>query len=100
MAIVSFFDQFPEWNGQSVEIRGSDSYVSIRDLNKALGKRFADWRKTKFSKELLDELSNIYRVPIEGGGEFSTPLRKPLIDHVVEGNAGIYVHPAVALSTA
>lgn len=100
MSIVGFFDQFPEYNGQQIQIRGADSYVSVKDLNKALGKRFADWRKTKFAKELLDELSLIYRIPIEGGGGSSTPSRETLIDHVIEGNAGIYVHPAVALSYA
>jgi hypothetical protein len=99
MTILAFFDQFPSYNGQTVEIRGADGYVSVRDLNKALGKRFADWSRSKFARELLDELSQIYRMPIEAKGVEN--LRPPccgLVDRVVEGNQGIYVHPAVALS--
>jgi len=97
MAILGFFDQFPEYNGQSIEIRGEDSYVSVRDLNKALGKRFTDWRKTRFAKDLLDELSHIYRVAIDWE-DSPTPSQKPLIDYVRGGAVGVYVHPAVALS--
>lgn len=36
-AMVSFFDQFPEYNGQSIEIRGKDGYASVRDISKAIG---------------------------------------------------------------
>lgn len=98
MAIVSFFDQFPSFEGKSVEIRGSDGYVSVKDLNKVLGKRFTDWRKTKFAKELLDELSKIYRCPIDWGDPPSR--QKPLVDYdrAKGGNEGAYAHPAVALS--
>lgn len=101
MSIVSFFDQFPAYNGQSVHIRGEDSYVSVKDLNKILGKRFTDWRKTKFAKELLDELSQIYRVAIDWG-DSPTHYQKPLVDYnrAAGGNEGVYVHPAVALSYA
>lgn len=95
--IVSFFDQFPSYGDQTVEIRGKDSYVSIKDLNTILGKRFTDWRKTKFAQELLDELGQIYRLPIDWE-DSPTPNQTPLIDYRRGGNQGVYVHPAVALS--
>lgn len=98
--IVSFFDQFPEYEGRSVEIRGSDGYVSVTDLNGILGKRFTDWRKTAYSKDLLDELSKIYRIPIDLG-ESSQINSKALVHREFrggrEGNK-IYVHPAVAIA--
>jgi hypothetical protein len=97
MAIVSFFDQFPSFEGKTVEIRGFDSYVSIKDLNRILNKRFTDWRKTAFAQELLDELRAIYRMPIDWEGSPSQS-RKPLIDYIRGGQRGIYVHPAVAIS--
>ena len=56
-AMVSFFDQFPEYNGQSIEIRGKDGYVSVRDISKAIGKRFNNWTRTQFAKDVLEELS-------------------------------------------
>ena len=52
--MVSFFDNFPEYNGQKIEIRGKDGYVSVRDISKAIGKRFNDLTRTKFAKEVLD----------------------------------------------
>ena len=96
MSIVSFFDQFPEYNGKTIEIRGSDSYMNISDLNAALGKRFTDWRKTKFSKELLDELSLIYRLPIDWE-DSPMPTSKTLIERDPSTNK-VYAHPAVGLS--
>ncbi|MEM9449789.1 MAG: KilA-N domain-containing protein [Cyanobacteria bacterium P01_E01_bin.6] len=96
-AIISFFDQFPEWNGYRFEFRGTDGYANITHLNKALGKRFTDWRKTNFAKELLDELSKIYRAPIDWENSPSQS-QKPLIDYVRGGDAPMFVHPAVALS--
>ena len=62
--MVSFFDNFPEYNGQKIEIRGKDGYVSVRDISKAIGKRFNDWTRTKFAKEVLDELSLQTKLPI------------------------------------
>lgn len=96
-ALVSYFDQFPEWGGFQFELRGSDGYVNVSQLNKALGKRFTDWRKTKFAKDLLDELSQIYRVPIDWEDPPSQSP-KPLVDYARGGSASMYVHPAVALS--
>ena len=98
--IVSYFDQFPEWNGIQFEFRGSDGYVNVTSLNKALGKRFSNWRRTKFAQELLDELSIIYNLPIDWEGDCSdlSSRSKPLIDYI-RGNEGImHIHPAVALS--
>jgi len=96
MSIVSFFDQFPEYNGRAIEIRGADGYISISDLNAALGKRFADWRRTKFAKELLDELSLIYRMPT--GVENRQPLRQKALIERDAATSKVYAHPAVGLS--
>ena len=49
MPIVSFFDQFPEYNGQRISIRGTDGYFSATDMSRVLKKRLTDWRKTKFA---------------------------------------------------
>lgn len=95
--IVSYFDQFPEWNGTQFEFRGADGYVGINSLNTALNKRFTDWRKTNFAKELLDELSIGYGIPIDWENSPSQS-QKPLIDYVRGGTNKMYVHPAVALS--
>lgn len=95
--IVSYFDQFPEWNGIRFEFRGEDGYVNVTTLNQALNKRFTDWRKTKFAQELLDELSQGYSMPIDWE---DSPSRseKPLVDYVRGDEQKMYVHPAVALS--
>lgn len=98
--IVSYFDQFPEWNGIQFEFRGSDGYVNITSLNKALGKRFSDWRRNNFAQELLDELSLIYNIPIDWVTDSADPRSRltPLVDYI-RGNEGVmHVHPAVALS--
>jgi hypothetical protein len=98
--IVSYFDQFPEWNGVRFEFRGDDGYVNVSTLNTALNKRFTDWRKTKFAQELLDELSTGYDIPI-ALGEFSQGNGKALIYRLPGGGREgwrTYVHPAVALS--
>jgi len=47
-AIVSFFDQFPTYEGHQVEIRGKDGYFCATDMSDILEKRFTDWRKTQF----------------------------------------------------
>ena len=94
--IVSYFDQFPEWNGFQFEFRGEDGYANVTSLNKVLGRRFRNWSRTKFAKELLDELSTGYGIPVHSSDVSGD--KKPLIDHVQGSQENMYVHPAVALS--
>jgi hypothetical protein len=103
--IVSFFDQFPEYNGKKIEIRGTDGYVSVSDISAAIGKRFRNWTRTQFAKDVLEELSIRTRQPIAledgvpgGRSKVSGVPQKPLID----GPSGerIFVHPSVAFGYA
>ena len=74
MSIVSFFDQFPEYNGVKFHFRGSDGYCNVAALNAAMGgKRFNNWRRSKFAQRVIQELSNQTGIPVdwesqEGGG--------------------------------
>lgn len=95
--IVSYFDQFPEWNGIRFEFRGDDGYANVTTLNAALNRRFTDWRRTKFAQELLDELSIGYGIPIDWE-DSPSQTQKPLVDYSRGGSQAMYVHPAVALS--
>ena len=106
-AMVSFFDQFPEYNGQSIEIRGKDGYVSVRDISKAINKRFNNWTRTQFAKDVLEELSVLTGLPIanpeakttEKSDYSKTSSRsKALIDYVRGDESGIFVHPSVAFA--
>jgi len=40
--MVSFFDQFPEFNGRKIEIRGTDGYFSATDMSQVVGRRLTD----------------------------------------------------------
>jgi hypothetical protein len=103
--IVSFFDQFPEYNGKKIEIRGTDGYVSITDISVAIGKRFRDWTRTQFARDVLEELSARTRQPVMLDESASRPRAlvrgvgaKPLIDAPSGGR--IYAHPSVAFGYA
>lgn len=103
--MISWFDQFPEYNGQKIEIRGKDGYVSVRDISKAIGKRFNDWTRTKFAKEVLDELSLQTRLPIahennekSDYADLRSRSQVPLIDYVRGDKGSIFVHPSVAFA--
>lgn len=106
--MVSFFDQFPEYNDHKIEIRGKDGYVSIKNISAAINKRFSDWTRTRFAQEVLDELSLQTGLPIEretfaekGTHPHSAKMRSeqtPLIDRVQGSREGIMVHPAVAFA--
>lgn len=106
-AMVSFFDQFPEYNGQSIEIRGKDGYVSVRDISKAIGKRFNNWTRTQFAKDVLEELSLLTGLPVansdtelatkSGYSEVSS-RPKALIDYIRGDKGSIFVHPSVAFA--
>ena len=63
--MVSWFDQFPEHNGQRVKIRQRDGYFSASDMSAILGKRLTDWKKTDFAKRLLAQLSKKSGMPLE-----------------------------------
>ena len=62
--ILSYLDQFPEFNGRKIEIRGKDGYFCATDMSEVLGKRFTDWRKTDFAKVLLARLAEQLRLPL------------------------------------
>ena len=81
MGILSFFDQFPEYNGVQFHFRGSDGYCKVSCLNQAMGgKRFTDWMKTKFAKTVVGELSRQTGIPIktEGVGEMGEKKCAPM----------------------
>lgn len=103
--MVSYFDQFPEYNGQNIEIRGKDKYVSVRDISKAIGKRFNDWTRTKFAKDVLDELSLQTGLPVARENNEKSDYaylrsrsQTPLIDYIRGDQGSIFVHPSVAFA--
>lgn len=102
--MISWFDQFPSFDGNTVEIRGKDGYFSATDMNRILGKRVAEWKKTSFAKRLLARLSEKSGMPIEQrlqsrGGGSSTPATA-LIQYDTDGDQKTWLHPYVAMSYA
>ena len=93
-AMVSFFDQLPEYNGKKIQIRGIDGYFNATDMSKAMDKRFRNWTRTKFAQELLEAISQQSRMPVGEGLEGQT--QAPLIDYVQDGQGGVFIHPLVA----
>jgi hypothetical protein len=98
-AMVSFFDNFPEYNGRKIEIRGKDGYVSVRDISAAIGKRFNDWTRTQFAKDVLDELSLQTGIPTRYA-KVRRDAQTPLVDENPGSHQGIFVHPSVAFAYA
>jgi KilA-N domain len=98
-AMVSFFDNFPEYEGRKIEIRGKDGYFCATDMSEVLEKRFTDWRKTDFSKRLLGRLSDRLGIPITWE-DSPSKAQTPLIDYVSGRGQKIWVHPALAMSYA
>jgi hypothetical protein len=103
--MLSYFDNFPEFNGQKIEIRGKDGYFSATDMSSILQKRLADWRRTDFAKRLLNRLSQKTGMPIEQrlstrGGEFSTTKATALVQYDIDGDQRSWLHPYVAMSYA
>lgn len=102
---VSFFDQFPEFEGQKVEIRGIDGYFSAADMGRAMsafdGKshRFNDWTRTAFAKRLLKRISDRAGIPIDYA-DLRSQTQTPLIDYIRGGTTGVWIHPYVAISYA
>ena len=92
-AMVSFFDQIPEWNGVKFRFRGSDGYCEVSSLNKAMkGKRFDNWARSNFAKTVIEEISSLTGIPIRSEGG-SSDLRTPLIDYDRSTGGGIWIHP-------
>jgi hypothetical protein len=101
--IVSFFDQFPEYNGHRIEIRGKDGYFCASDMSLILEKTFTDWRRTKFATRLINRLSERLNIPIDRqnlGTHKLVPNLIPLIDYVPGRGQKVWVHPALAMSYA
>jgi hypothetical protein len=103
-AMVSFFDQFPEFDGRVIEIRKKDGYFSASDMSVVLKKRLTDWRKTDFAKRLLARLSEKSGMPIEQRfngtlGEKSQSA-SALIQYDLKGDQKVWLHPYVAMSYA
>jgi len=109
-SIVSYLDQFPEFEGVVVEIRGTDGYfdaTSMRNAMKAFDgktRRFNDWTRTNFAKRLLQRLSDRSEMPVSYGESLGTqilaPNQKPLIDYVRGRGSRVWLHPYVAMSYA
>ena len=103
-AMVSFFDQFPEFDWRVIEIRKKDGYFSASDMSVVLKKRLTDWRKTDFAKRLLARLSEKSGMPIEQRfngtlGEKSQSA-SALIQYDLKGDQKVWLHPYVAMSYA
>ncbi|MGL5065727.1 MAG: KilA-N domain-containing protein [Microcoleus sp.] len=102
--MLSYFDNFPEFNGKKIEIRGKDGYFCATDMSAILNKRLADWRKTEFSKRLLARLSVRSGMAVEQrlstrGGE-SSQGATALIQYDIDGDQKTWLHPYVAMSYA
>jgi len=107
MGIVSFFDQFPEYNGVKFHFRGSDGYCKVSCLNEAMGgKRFADWYRGKFAKSVISEISRQTGIPertLRKGRRFSTlpgTWTVGLIDEIPGRNGGVWIHPYLVTAYA
>ena len=104
-SIVSFFDHLPEYNGHEIAIRGKDGYFDATAMSKAMPtkgnkpRRFNDWTKTQFTKDLLAEISKLSGIPIDYEN-CRSQSQTPLIDYVRGGQEGIWVHLYVAMSYA
>ena len=109
MSIVSYFDQFPEFEGIQVSIRGDDGYFDSAEMSKAMqsfdGKRhrFSDWSKSGTAQRLLTRLSGRSGIaitrdflpPTEIGGKAQV-----LIDYTPGRGQRTWLHPYVAIAFA
>ena len=101
--MVSFYDQFPEFNGRKIEIRGTDGYFCATDMSQVLEKTFSNWRRTKFAERLLSRLSTRLNLPIDRESDCAnSPSRNlvPLVDYVRGDGQKMWIHPALAMSYA
>ncbi len=101
-AIVSFFDQHPEYNGVKFHFRGSDGYCKVSCLNEAMGgKRFNNWTRTQFAQTVIAEISRLTGIPVdwesqEGYSQMSTPL----IDYDRASGGNVWIHPYLVTAYA
>lgn len=114
MPIVSFFDQFPEFCGVKIQVRGDDGYFDATQMGDAMeafdGKkrRFNNWTRSDSTTRLLNRLSEKTRIPVTheslGAQNLDTQNRaskqKPLIDWVPGRGNRVWVHPYVAMAYA
>lgn len=109
MPIVSFFDQFPEFCGVKIQVRGDDGYFDATQMGDAMeafdGKRraFKSWTRNQGTQRLLNRLSEKTGIPVahENLGEQNrSPKQKPLIDWVPGRGNRVWVHPYVAMAYA
>jgi hypothetical protein len=109
MSIVSYFNQFPEFEGVKIEIRGEDGYVDATQMGRAMkafdgkAREFNKWFKNKNTQRLLTRLSERSELPITHetlGSRILRPNQKPLIDWISGRGNRIWLHPYVAMSYA
>ena len=102
MGIVSFFDQFPEYNGVKFHFRGSDGYCEVSALNKAMGgKRFNNWTRTKFGKSVIDAISKRSGIPVDWESQQGySNVSTPLIDYDRSKGTGVWIHPYLVTAYA
>jgi len=101
--MVSFSDQFPEFNGRKIEIRKKDGYFSATDMSQVLDKTFSDWKRTKFAERLLNRLSDRLNLPIDRESDYANSRSRsqvPLVDYVRGDGQKMWIHPALAMSYA
>ena len=98
MSILSYFDQFPEFEGTKIEIRGDDGYFDATQMGKAMDafdgkkRKFSNWTRTSDGKRILSKLSKHLGKPIfwDEGSDF------PLVDWLTGRGNHIWIHPEVA----
>lgn len=109
MSIISFFDQFPEFEGVTLEIRSVDGYFDAAKMAAAMkafdGKehRFNNWTRNDKTKRLLERLSLRSGIPITRetcGYSKMSSSQKPLIDYIRGDKSRVWLHPYVAMSYA
>ena len=110
MSIVSFFDQFPEFCGVKIEVRGQDGYFDATQMGEAMkafdgkDRRFNNWTRTASAQRLLNRLSERSGIPVAHDQDLGTqkraPNQKPLIDWIPGRGNRVWIHPYVAMSYA
>lgn len=100
-SIVSFFDQFPEFAGVKITVRGDDGYFDATEMGRAMtafdGKkrRFSNWTRSNFAQRLLSSISAQSGIPVDWASSPSQD-QTPLIDYVGGTGSRVWIHPYVA----
>ena len=106
MSIVSFFDQFPVFEGVTIPSRGTDGYWDATAIGQAMTafdgvkRPFSRWTRNDKSKRVLERLSQRSGIPItsEGVAKNGHPSKKPLIDYNRASGGRVWIHPYVAVA--